>query len=83
MVACSRSVARWRSASFCLMAVMSAADTTEARRAKAHAQAAEGRLRDGIESVSDAFVLFDKQGRLILSNQAFQDAFGFEPGVVR
>ena len=60
-----------------------ALDTTEARRAKAHAQAAEGRLRDGIESVSDAFVLFDKQGRLILSNQAFQDAFNFEPGVVR
>ena len=60
-----------------------ALDTTEARRAKAHAQAAESRLRDGIESVSDAFVLFDKQGRLILSNQAFQDAFNFEPGVVR
>ena len=60
-----------------------ALDTTEARRAKAQAQAAESRLRDGIESVSDAFVLFDKQGRLILSNQAFQDAFGFEEGVVR
>ena len=60
-----------------------ALDTTEARRAKAHAQAAESRLRDGIESVSDAFVLFDRQGRLILSNQAFEDAFGFEPGVVR
>ena len=60
-----------------------ALDTTEARRAKAHAQAAESRLRDGIESVSDAFVLFDRHGRLILSNQAFQDAFNFEPGVVR
>ena len=58
-----------------------ALDTTEARRAKA--QAAESRLRDGIESVSDAFVLFDKQGRLILSNQAFQDAFAFEPGMLR
>jgi two-component system cell cycle sensor histidine kinase PleC len=60
-----------------------ALDTTEARRAKSQAQAAESRLRDGIESVSDAFVLFDKSGRLILSNQAFQDAFGFEDGVVR
>jgi two-component system cell cycle sensor histidine kinase PleC len=60
-----------------------ALDTTEARRAKAQAQAAESRLRDGIESVSDAFVLFDKHGRLILSNQAFQDAFAFEPGVLR
>jgi len=60
-----------------------ALDTTEARRAKSQAQAAESRLRDGIESVTDAFVLFDKSGRLILSNQAFQDAFGFEDGVVR
>jgi two-component system cell cycle sensor histidine kinase PleC len=60
-----------------------ALDTTESRRAKAQAQAAESRLRDGIESVSDAFVLFDKHGRLILSNQAFQDAFAFEPGVLR
>jgi two-component system cell cycle sensor histidine kinase PleC len=60
-----------------------ALDTTEARRAKAQAQAAESRLRDGIESVSDAFVLFDKHGRLILSNEAFQDAFSFEPGVLR
>ena len=60
-----------------------ALDTSEARRAKAQAQAAEGRLRDGIESVSDAFVLFDKHGRLILSNQAFEDAFAFAPGVLR
>jgi two-component system cell cycle sensor histidine kinase PleC len=60
-----------------------ALDTTEARRAKSQAQAAESRLRDGIESVSDAFVLFDRQGRLILSNQAFEDAFGFSAGVVR
>lgn len=60
-----------------------ALDITEARRAKAQAQAAESRLRDGIESVSDAFVLFDKQNRLILWNPAFQDAFGFEANVVR
>lgn len=60
-----------------------ALDITEARRAKAAAQAAESRLRDGVESISDAFVLFDRQGRLILWNQAFEDAFGFGPGVVR
>jgi len=55
------------------------------RRAE-KAQARGGRRADcatAIESVSDAFVLFDKSGRLILSNQAFQDAFGFEPGVLR
>lgn len=60
-----------------------ALDITEARRAKAQAQAAESRLRDGVESISDAFVLFDRQGRLILWNQAFEDAFGFGRGVVR
>ncbi len=60
-----------------------ALDTTEARRSKAQAQAAEMRLRDGIESVSDAFVLFDKGGRLILWNQAFQDAFAYGEGVLR
>nr|WP_316626946.1 ATP-binding protein [uncultured Brevundimonas sp.] len=60
-----------------------ALDITEARRARAAAQAAESRLRDGVESISDAFVLFDRQGRLILWNQAFEDAFGFDNGVVR
>ncbi len=60
-----------------------ALDITEARQAKAHAQAAESRLRDGIESVSDAFALFDRHGRLILSNQAFSDAFGLAPEAVR
>ena len=54
-----------------------ALDITEARRAKAQAQSAENRLRDGIESVSDAFALFDRNSRLILSNVAFKDAFGF------
>lgn len=60
-----------------------ALDITEERRAKACAQSAESRLRDGIESVSDAFVLFDRQDRLILWNQAFVDTFGFGPGTVR
>ena len=60
-----------------------AMDITEARRAKAQAQAAEGRLRDGIESVSDAFVLFDRFGRLILWNQAFKDTFNFDDEAVR
>ena len=60
-----------------------ALDITEARRAKAQAQSAEGRLRDGIESVSDAFALFDKNSRLLLSNQAFADAFGLASEAVR
>jgi len=60
-----------------------ALDVTEARRAKAQAQAAEGRLRDAIESVTDAFVLFDRADRLVLWNKGFEDAFAFPDGVVR
>ncbi|WP_461344318.1 PAS domain-containing sensor histidine kinase [Brevundimonas sp. GN22] len=59
-----------------------ALDVTEARRIKAKAQAAENRLIDGIQSVSDAFVLFDRQGHLVMWNQAFQDAFDFPKGAL-
>ena len=57
-----------------------ALDITEARRARALAVAAQNRLQDAIESVSDAFVLFDRHGRLVLWNEAFADAFGFADG---
>lgn len=53
-------------------------DVTDERRSKARAMSAEGRLRDAIDSVSDAFVLFDRQDRLILCNYAFADTFGIE-----
>jgi len=53
-------------------------DVTDERRSKARAMAAEGRLRDAIDSVSDAFVLFDRQERLILCNYAFADTFGIK-----
>ena len=57
-----------------------ALDVTEARRIKAQAQAAESRLIDGIQSISDAFVLFDRRGHLIMWNQAFEEAFDFPKG---
>lgn len=38
------------------------------RRAEAEARAAEGRLRDAIDSMSDGFVLFDRDDRLELCN---------------
>jgi len=60
-----------------------ALDVTEVRLAKARAQAAETRLVDGIQSISDAFVLFDRRGRLLLWNQAFQDAFNFPADVLQ
>lgn len=58
-------------------------DVTDELRSKARAMAAESRLRDAIDSVSDAFVLFDRQERLILCNRAFADTFGISERALR
>jgi two-component system cell cycle sensor histidine kinase PleC len=55
-----------------------ALDVTEERIAQARAQAAEVRLRDAIESVSEGFVLWDRNGRLLLSNQNYRDMFALD-----
>ena len=60
-----------------------AIDVTDERRAKARFIAAESRLRDAIDSVSDAFVLFDRQDRLILCNFAFADTFAIEETLLK
>jgi two-component system cell cycle sensor histidine kinase PleC len=60
-----------------------ALDVTEERSAQARAMTAETRLRDAIESVSEAFVLWDRRGRLRLSNQNFREWFDIDPRVVR
>ena len=52
-----------------------ALDVTEERLAQARAQSAESRLKDAIESVSEAFVLWDRQGRLLLCNKNFRSYF--------
>jgi len=60
-----------------------ALDVTEERSAQARAQTAEQRLRDAIESVSEAFVLWDRRGRLRMSNQNFREWFDMDPKVLR
>ncbi|HEY2752774.1 PAS domain-containing sensor histidine kinase [Phenylobacterium sp.] len=60
-----------------------ALDVTEERLAQARAQAAESRLRDAIESVSEAFVLWDKQGRLLMCNRNYRSFFRLEPHVLK
>ncbi|MBX7249685.1 MAG: PAS-domain containing protein [Caulobacteraceae bacterium] len=60
-----------------------ALDVTEERNAQARAVTAENRLRDAIESVSEAFVLWDRRGRLRLSNQNFREWFDMDPRAVR
>ncbi|WP_305280274.1 ATP-binding protein [Phenylobacterium sp.] len=65
-----------------------ALDVTEERMAQARAQAAENRLRDAIESVSEAFVLWDRHGRLLMCNRNYRSVFSLEarllkPGAAR
>jgi two-component system cell cycle sensor histidine kinase PleC len=63
-------------------------DVTEERITQARAQAAEVRLRDAIDSVSEAFVLWDRTGRLLMCNKNYRAFFGIEaralkPGAAR
>ncbi len=60
-----------------------ALDVTEERVVELRAQAAERRLHDAIDSVSEAFVLWDRQGRLLMCNANFRAFFMLEPGVVK
>jgi two-component system cell cycle sensor histidine kinase PleC len=56
-----------------------ALDVTEERIAQARAQSAETRLRDAIESVSEAFVLWDRNSRLVLWNHNYLSFFRLDP----
>lgn len=60
-----------------------ALDVTDERIAQARAQAAEMRLRSAIESASEAFALWDRGGRLLLSNENFRYWFALEPRLLR
>ncbi|MBV9510597.1 MAG: PAS-domain containing protein, partial [Caulobacteraceae bacterium] len=58
-------------------------DVTEERITQARAQAAEIRLRDAIDSVSEAFVLWDRTGRLLMCNKSFRSFFALEPRLLK
>ena len=60
-----------------------ALDVTEERLAQARAQSAEGRLRDAIESTSEAFVLWDRNGRLVMCNKNFRSYFQLDPEILK
>ncbi len=60
-----------------------ALDVTEERVAEQRVLAAERRLHDAIDSVSDAFVLWDRWGRLLMCNGAFQSVFNLDAKVVQ
>jgi len=58
-------------------------DVTEERLNQARAQAAEVRLRDAIDSVSEAFVLWDRTGRLLMCNKSYRAFFALEPRLLK
>jgi two-component system cell cycle sensor histidine kinase PleC len=60
-----------------------ALDVTEERLAQARAQTAETRLRDAIESVSEAFVLWDRHGRLLMCNKNYRNFFRLDPQLLK
>jgi PAS domain S-box-containing protein len=53
------------------------------RRSEARAKAAEQRLSDAIESISDGFVLYDAEDRLVLCNKTWMDLYGYSQTRVR
>ena len=60
-----------------------ALDVTDERIAQARAQAAERRLKDAIESASEAFALWDRRDRLLMSNQNFRHWFNMDSRVLK
>ncbi len=60
-----------------------AADITEHRRLLEHTVTQDLRLRDAIETISEAFVLWDADNRLVMSNTKYQQLHGFGEGEIR
>ena len=60
-----------------------ALDVTEERQAHGRAQIAESRLRDAIESLSEAFALWDRNDRLLLCNRTYGQLLGLTPDQLR
>ena len=56
-------------------------DITEQRNAEASAQIATDRLRDAIDSIGEAFVLFDADDRLLACNDKFREFFELDAAV--
>jgi two-component system cell cycle sensor histidine kinase PleC len=57
-------------------------DVTEQRVLEEKTKRADARLRDAIEAISEAFVLWDSSNRLVLCNSKFQDLHVLPPDAV-
>src|SRR5690606_17345909 len=60
-----------------------AIDITEQKLADARNQQADMRLRDAIENISEAFVLWDPDNRLVMCNSKYQQSHNLAPSGVR
>jgi two-component system cell cycle sensor histidine kinase PleC len=56
-----------------------AVDISEQKRLAEHKEMADVRLRDAIETISEAFVLWDADNRLVTCNSKFQHLHGLSP----
>ena len=60
-----------------------AVDVTEQKRMAEASRTADLRLRDAIEAISEAFVLWDAANRLVLCNSKYQQLYGLPDDLVR
>ncbi len=58
-------------------------DVTEQKRFAEATETADRRLRDAIETISEAFVLWDDENRLVLCNSKYQQLHGLSDAAVR
>ncbi len=60
-----------------------AVDVTEQRRLAEASRMADMRLRDAVEAISEAFVLWDAENRLVLCNRKYQELYRLPDELVR
>ena len=60
-----------------------AVDVTEQKRLGEASRTADIRLRDAIEAISEAFVLWDSGNRLVMCNSKYQQLYGLPDDLVR
>ncbi len=58
-------------------------DVTRERVAEEESHRADAHLRDAIESISEAFVLWDENNRLVMCNTKYQSFHDLDPDLVR
>jgi two-component system, cell cycle sensor histidine kinase PleC len=58
-------------------------DVTRERAFEEESHRTDARLRDAIDSISEAFVLWDENNRLVMCNSKYQTFHSLDPGMIR